>query len=314
MAQTKTKPAATTTTTEQPTPDWRDVINGRADDQADDTVTEAAVETIGDAAPKSRADFTEIEVGTGPCKIGDRVTYRGNRKGLVVDFTENPDAQGWKADPWLVKIEFDGGTLVDALPREVDVTSSPESSAVNREDLYDVPTNLSFGGKETKIADDLRRIGQDLIATCEELKHLQGKTLDYLWVAEGGSSSGEATLAKTRNLSKFERGVYKGEKMVVLSADHLRGMLADKDTVTALVHQQLCAIGKSKKGKLFIKAPDFLGYTANVGRFGAQLPMIRVAAQALARDVQDIRNGRLPFEDAAEEDEIDDDAEGDAGV
>lgn len=309
MVQT---PSVTPAAADKPkkTRDWRTLktvqeIEPEIEPEAIDD--EPTTEPVADAQPASRADFTELTVASGPCRIADRVRYRGHRHGLVVDFVENPDLAAALTVPWLVRIEFDdgGATLYDADPAEVVVVSA-QPEPIDRANLYPVPTEIKFGGKETMDAPDLRTIGQNLVATCEEFKHLIGQQIDYLWVAKGGSANGEANLGVTRNLSKFERRKSNATKMVTLSADHLAGLLVNHDTVTALVHERLCAIGKSKKGKLYIKGPDFRGYTPNVSRFGAVLPKTRAAALALARDVADIRNGRLPFEDQPEDEDIED--------
>lgn len=274
------------------------------------------------ASAETTAPVVEIAVGGGhKARVGDPVAYRG-RPGTVEKLIWK-EATARKRSRWVVIVRHTDGLqpqIVEAAPDDVwvrqdevtngrptswadDLAGAAEAAAGDAEgipsgagdDLYPVPTALSFGGKETKEAADLRQLGGDWIETTEDFPDLKGRDLDYEWAAKGGSTSQEAKISWVRTLNVHERRKSSARFMIVLAADHLRDLRADRTLVAAFVHDALCLIRKSKKGKLYIGRPDFQGNTKNVARCGAVLPKAKAAAFALerARGFEDGRNARL---------------------
>lgn len=261
-------------------------------------------EVNGFREPEQQTDgiFTrEAQFKNGVGRIDDPVLVDG-RRGTVKRFpflSARAAKKEGRPGGFNVEIELEDGTTTTRNPANVDLLldelkrpAAPEPDP----DLYPIPTDRSFDGKETKLDGELLKIGQDLIETTEDFNELRGRAIDYVWLQKGGTANKEPIFTVTRPLSKFEKRTSDGEMMVCLSANHLRNVRASRELVEAFIHDALCLIGRSKRGRLFVKKPDFVGNTANVVRYGALLPKAKVAVQALARDIQDVRNLRLDLD------------------
>lgn len=221
----------------------------------------------------------------------------GGSTGRIADVNPDGTVRDWRRPDTTPDRGPDVGTTVHQVGEDGPRFSGGGAQDDEDDDLYPIPTALSFGDRELKEAADIRQIMYDLINETEDFPHLRGRELDAVWVKAGGSTSQEATLYVVRPPGKYERRSTRAVMMIAMSADHLRSMRADRDTVTALVHEGLCAIARSKKGKLYVSRPDFHGYTKNVARFGALLPKVKAGAVALAQEIRDVRNQRLPFDE-----------------
>lgn len=259
---------------------------------------------------------TEIPVANGDAQVGDPVLIDG-RRGTVAQFLFRPartgkrnrQPGGWdiivsfpEGEPKESKLSADKVHLVlDEITREPRLPKSQETTT------YGVPTDASFGDDDVKPAPDLARMGLNLIQETDDFAWARsiGERVVFFWAKRGGSTGGQPKLYAVRFPTKHEKRTNGWRVVITFSADVLRDLLLEQGDIEALVHESLCQIDRDEHGNLRKLAPDFKGYTTNVERFGATVPSVKAAAQALQIEVKDVRTMRLPLDGADEPETVD---------
>lgn len=118
----------------------------------------------------------------------------------------------------------------------------------------------------------------------EDLAHLDGLTIEYVWKAAGGKSGGKAVLGKTTKLAGLARylsGALDGEPVdfvVWLAADHL-ALRSDRGIEAVLFHE-LCHIGTDDDGKPVVRQHDWAGFAREIELFGLHTEDARTVDKA----------------------------------
>lgn len=116
----------------------------------------------------------------------------------------------------------------------------------------------------------------------DELGHLAGFTIRFLWRAKGGTSCGIAVLSKpqrtTGMLSFFAGGA---DFVSWLAADHLRPHIAPPSTVEdRVLHELLHMDWDTEKDQPFLRPHDFEGFLAEVRLVGLANDGLKAASAA----------------------------------
>jgi len=106
-----------------------------------------------------------------------------------------------------------------------------------------IPREEDFGSSDFLDSDDLKAIGDRVIAS--KLVHLDDGELliDYRWKSRGGSSGGNVTLGKCIHLTGLARHLSLGAHFCVwVAADHCRQRDFTAAQFEALVYHELCHV------------------------------------------------------------------------
>ncbi len=122
----------------------------------------------------------------------------------------------------------------------------------------------------------------------EDLAHLDGLTIEYVWKAAGGKSGGKAVLGKCTKLAGLARylsgaldGALDGEPVdfvVWLAADHL-ALRSDRG-IEAILFHELCHIGTDDKGNPTVVPHDWAGFAREIELFGLHTEDARTVDKA----------------------------------
>lgn len=256
---------------------------------------------------------TEVACRNGEAQLGDPVLIEG-RRGTITQFVFVP-ARKRKGGGWNVVVSFEDGAdpaEAELNPAEVDLLLDelpPRKSTPIAEQTtgYGVPTEASFGDDDVKPAPDLLQMAVKLIEETDDFAWAKTLTqrIAFYWKKKGGSTGGQPRLYTVRFATPEEKRTNGWRIVVRFSADVCRTLLLKPDVIEALVHESLCQVERDEHGNLRKLAPDFRGYSANVERFGALVPPVRQAADALSVQIEDVRNLRLDL-DGADDDEDED--------
>lgn len=287
--------------------DWRDVVKDRAEASPDDETQDTII-------------TAEVHCCNGLGQVGDPVIV-GGRRGTIEQFLFRPSREGKRkkqAGGWDAVVRFEDGaepqerrvdvaTLDLVLDEITRVTKPPVSEQTTH---YGVPTDASFGDDEVKPAPDLLQLAVKLIETTEDFPWAKTLTqrIAFFWKKKGGATGGQPRLYAVRFANAEEKRANGWRVVIRFMADTCRTLMLKPDVIEAMVHESLCQIERDEHGNLRKLAPDFRGYGLNVNRFGALVPPVRQAADALALEIEDVRNLRLDL------DAEDDDGEIETGV
>jgi hypothetical protein len=150
-----------------------------------------------------------------------------------------------------------------------------------------VPADVIFEEHDAEylLAPELERIGQALIADCEELAHLTTADIAYCWRRKGAKHCGKAVAAKGQKVSGLTKFYAKADFVIIVAADHLRDWGLDNWQMEALIHHELlhCQVD-DETGKPAPAAHDVELFIENVSRYGLWHPSLtelRVVADQL---------------------------------
>ena len=154
--------------------------------------------------------------------------------------------------------------------------TSASVTAIERR--YRVPAASAFVGDDDETVDflpagDLARGAAKLRERFpEDLAHLAGVEVVYLWKAAGGKSGGKNVLGKTTKLAglaRFLSGADDGvpvDFVVWLAADHLA--LRSDSGIEAVLFHELCHIGTDDEGRPVVRQHDWAGFAREIELFG----------------------------------------------
>lgn len=130
-----------------------------------------------------------------------------------------------------------------------------------------------FAGQDFAPAPDLTRIGKALVKL-PELEHLKRARIVFLWKAKGGSKRG--WIQRCSGLVAYYS---KADLVIWIAADNARFWEAWQ--LEACLFHELCFAELDDKGKVGIRVEDFIGWEAEVARYGAWEPGLRAAERGL---------------------------------
>ena len=187
-----------------------------------------------------------------------------------------------------------GADLSEPTDSRIPSTGSLRTDADVRNDLLP-PAEAQFAGKDFLPAPGVRRVASALIARDNRLRHLDGTHIEYLWKRRGGSTrgqpkTGEAVLpaglsrhawnqmAQARTGNVNERVPF----VIWLAADHLTEYTPLQ--VEATLYRQLlkCWFNPRDHSEFRLRAPDFVGFIAEVERYGLWNQSLVQAREAMS--------------------------------
>ena len=141
----------------------------------------------------------------------------------------------------------------------------------NPDSPFPTPTAGKLEGVDFLPADDLEKVGRALIKAHEELRHLKGVEITYLWKEKGGNKGGKATLGKCVLASGLVAHFSKATFVVWLGAENVREAKLSNWQVEALLHHELAhaVVDDGDDGPEYsVRSHDFEGFTSEVRRYG----------------------------------------------
>lgn len=170
------------------------------------------------------------------------------------------------------------------------------------------PYEAQFNERDFLPAPGLRRAATTLIMRDNRLRHLTGVHIEYLWKRRGGRSRGQdkigecampAGLSKhawnqmaiARSGSNNERVVF----VVWLAADHLETFTPVQ--VEASLYRQLLKTTTDERdhSEYKLRAPDFVGFVAEIERYGLWNQSLVAAAPAFKAADEGVTQPGLPL-------------------
>lgn len=104
--------------------------------------------------------------------------------------------------------------------------------------LFEDPDD-SGGWRDFLPAPDLETIGRQLIDDCEELGHLDGEAVSYLWKRKGGQSQQQATLGKCTKSSGLAKHFGAVTWVIWLAADWAAAFELTRHQVEAALYHEM---------------------------------------------------------------------------
>lgn len=157
-----------------------------------------------------------------------------------------------------------------------------DGEIIERKGLLRPPPEDAFD-REFLPAPELEAFAGELIERFpDELGHLAGFTIRFLWRAKGGTSCGVALLSKPQRTTGMLAFFASGADFVSwLAADHLRPQVAPPSTVEdRVLHELLHMDWDTEKDQPFLRPHDFEGFLAEVHLVGLSNDGLRAAAGA----------------------------------
>jgi hypothetical protein len=164
-----------------------------------------------------------------------------------------------------------------AVGRELVTGGDPDARAI-------VPVDGAFeDGDDFLEADDVDEIVVALVASDEALAHLRNASFRCLWQRVGAKAAGVRVFARAQRPGKLYRHLAAGaDFFLLIGADHCRETGLTRWQLEALVYSELCSCGfDPATGKYAIRPPDFVGFVAEVDRYGLWTPGLRDAKRAI---------------------------------
>lgn len=141
---------------------------------------------------------------------------------------------------------------------------------------YPVPPAHDFGGDEFKRAPDLKKIGDELVATHARLSNLRKVKIVYLWKYKGGGKRGQCV--KASGLVSFWS---KAAFIIWLNAEHAADNQMTCLQIEALLYHELRFADVDDNGKPCTRKTDFEGFADELAISGPHDFDLQKARQGL---------------------------------
>lgn len=130
--------------------------------------------------------------------------------------------------------------VLDEAPAGIEPDATSDDQNPKLESIAFIPPERMFTGDDEYLtAPTLDTIGDRLIKTCSEFRHLGKAEVAFLWKKSGGKKKGKATLGQCNKPSGLLAHYYTGTFIIWIAADHAREARLTNFQLEALVYHEL---------------------------------------------------------------------------
>lgn len=153
------------------------------------------------------------------------------------------------------------------------------------------PSAMEFrdgaGEADYVISRDMHENADAMIETYQELGHLSGVKIVYLWKREGGKKGGKLKLGECKKVSGLEKFYAESDFVIWLATDHSKTLQMTPKQLEALLYHELChaTYEESEDGEATMKVRlhDLEMFEDEVKRYGLWTSELKSAKDLFAQ-------------------------------